>query len=147
MGDSIEKMSSTCGGAPADIRAAIADASFPAAEKTVFPGAPATVGIKSDSNVAVNASVFNDTVTITTEVVTTKPLSDANANAVAKRLCERRLAEGAVNLNAACCWSVVKNSENKLVGQLLGDCLAIKVEGAGASSGYQRRRGVSRREI
>jgi len=136
MGDSIEKMASTCGGAPADIRAAIADAPFPAAEKTIYPGAPANVGIKSDSNVAVKASTFNDTVTITTEVVTTKPLSDATANAAASRLGERRLAEGgAVNLNAAGCWSVVKNANDKLVGQLLGDCLAVNVAGAGASSG------------
>ena len=72
---------------------------------------------------------------MTTELVTTKPLNDETANAVATRLGERHLAEGAVSLNAAGCWSVVKNSNDKLVGQLLGDCLAVKVEGAGASSG------------
>lgn len=128
VGESLLKLSAVCGGASASELSRVKAEPVAIAKKKGYPGVAETVGMATASNVELE----ENSLTSSTTISIMKAIAEVNDGEPARR----RLGSGRLlntaggSLNDASCWSKVRNANNILVGQLLGDCVTFQLDGS-----------------
>lgn len=101
------------------------------AEVTTFPGVPEAVGNLKSSNINIKSNTFTaeSKVSISesaeTRTGSTKNSQTSSSVAFAGKYDNHFTTRSSATINDAECWSKVKNSNDKLVGQLRGNCVKV----------------------
>ena len=149
LASSIEKLSAECGGLDAEERRLVLGKATTKFIAISIPGTQQQFGNVDDTTVETSPGTCNTTNLSTTCAFkleeNQEPLSEANLTCAARRKLldsagARRLlqTDATGSTNDASCWSRVRNDNNALVGQLLGDCVALTFdEGQQLGSGVR----------
>merc|ERR1711981_1424644 len=121
----LKKVAAICGyNKPADASAILSEPQT-VGSSTSFPGVVEEVGTERGS-ITIQANSFASKVSINLVSSTVERNQDGSRR--------RRLSTPNVTLNDASCYSNVKNTNGKLVGQTLGNCLELQIVGSGSLS-------------
>lgn len=149
LASSMEKLSAECGGLDAAERRLVLGKATTKFNAISIPGTQQQFGNVDDTTVETSPGTCNTTNLSTTCALkieeNQEPLSEANLTCAARRKLldsagARRLlqTDATGSTNDASCWSRVRNDNNALVGQLLGDCVALTFdEGQQLGSGVR----------
>ena len=140
IGDSIQKLSSVCGGASSTERDAVLVQDYPNfCNVSQYNGTAAKTGRKGSTNVEIDTDSLDGVGQMCAVSMPTQPNDGMNPTSVRRRSLSRRLLSEAdePSFDDASCWSLVRNSNDALVGQLLGDCVLVSL-----TAGLSARNGV-----
>jgi hypothetical protein len=144
----MEKLSAECGGLDAAERRLVLEKASTKFKAVSLPGVSQQLGNADDTNVETSTDSCNATGSSTCALKIEEnqvAISETGSSCAARRkLLEsasaRRLlqTDATGSMNDASCWSRVRNDNNALVGQLLGDCVALTLdEGQQLGSGVR----------
>ena len=127
LGQYIEGLASECGGANATQKFESKNKMISSMKKTVNAGVAGTNADADGTSVTTTNETFttSDGLQGTIELVIGTDNANPGASTAGSR--RRRLAQGEATMDAAGCWSKVRNGNDVLIGQLLGDCAALEV--------------------
>ena len=139
IGDSVEKLASVCGGATPTQRDTVLAQDYPNfCNVSQYNGTAAKTGRKGSTNVEIGADSLDGIGQMCAVSMPTQPNSGMNPTSVRRRSLSRRLLSAdEPSFDDASCWSLVRNSNDALVGQLLGDCVLVSL-----TAGLSTRNGV-----
>ena len=141
LGSSIESLASQCGGATLPEKLAEMTKTTTTVSTTLIPGDESPTEDASGNAVrdvdGVIASNSSDaTVSVSLETGKTTPNVGSADSASSKKRRRALLQSGAdSSVDEAGCWSKVRNGNDALVGQLLGDCVALRLSDNAELSG------------
>ena len=148
LASSMEKLSAECGGLDAAERRLVLEKASTKFKAVSLPGISQQLGNVDDTNVETSTDSCDATGSSTCALKIEESqvaISETGSSCAARRkLLEsasaRRLlqTDATGSMNDASCWSRVRNDNNALVGQLLGDCVALTLdEGQQLGSGVR----------
>ena len=128
LGQNIEGLASECGGADSQQKFEAKTKTISTSNATMNAGIAGTNADSSGNSMTYSNTTFNTTDGKQGKIGTGVGSDGPNKGKVVsrRRASSRRLVEAAT-VDAAACWSKVRNANDKLVGQLLGDCVALQV--------------------
>ena len=141
LGSSIESLASQCGGATPPQKLAEMTRTTTTVSTTLIPGdasngedAAGNGFTDVDGNITTNSS--DAMVTASLEIGKAPPNVAPADSASSKKRRRALLQSGAdASVDEAGCWSKVRNGNDALVGQLLGDCVALRLSDNAELSG------------
>ena len=140
IGDSVEKLASVCGGASSTQRGVALVQDYPQfCNVSQYNGTAAKTGRKGSTNVEIDTDSLDGVGQMCAVSTPAQPNNGTSPTSVRRRSLSRRLLSEAnePSFDDASCWSLVRNSNDALVGQLLGDCVLVSLSG-----GLSTRNGV-----
>ena len=140
IGDSVEKLASVCGGASSTQRGVALVQDYPQfCNVSQYNGTAAKTGRKGSTNVEIDTDSLDGVGQMCAVSTPAQPNNGTSPTSVRRRSLSRRLLSEAnePSFDDASCWSLVRNSNDALVGQLLGDCVLVSLTG-----GLSTRNGV-----
>ena len=140
IGDSVEKLASVCGGASSTQRDVALVQDYPQfCNVSQYNGTAAKTGRKGSTNVEIGTDSLDGVGQMCAVSTPAQPNDGTSPTSVRRRSLSRRLLSEAnePSFDDASCWSLVRNSNDALVGQLLGDCVLVSLTG-----GLSTRNGV-----